>query len=220
MKKNILIVAAHPDDEVLGCGATIARLVSEGNSAFCLLLNKGRSKQTSHNNKANLLAQKEAQQASRALGISKVFFLDLPDQKYDTVPLLDIVQKIEKVKKAINPDIVFTHHPSDLNLDHKITSRAVLTAFRPLKGEKAKKIYGFDVQESSRWLENGFVPNVFFDVSVSFSKKINALKAYKSESREYPHPRSPEAIATIAKYWGIVSGQDKSEAFVLLRHLA
>lgn len=213
------MVAAHPDDEVLGCGATISRLVKEGGSAFCLLLNKGRSKQTSQNNKANSLAQKEAIQASKVLGISKVLLLDLPDQKYDTVPFLDIVQQIEKIKQEAKPDIVFTHHPSDLNLDHKVTSRAVLTAFRPLKGERVKKIYGFDVQEASRWLESGFVPNVFFDVSAVFNKKILALKAYKSELKQYPHPRSSESIETIAKYWGIVSGQTMSEAFVLLRHL-
>ncbi|MCG2689723.1 PIG-L family deacetylase [Candidatus Parcubacteria bacterium] len=216
-KKHILIVAAHPDDEVLGCGATIAKLASEGSKVFCLLLNKGRTKETLKKGKVSV--EKEAMEASKVLGVSRTFFASFPDQKYDSVPLLEIIQAIEKVKKEVKPEIIFTHHLSDLNLDHKITCQAVLTAFRPLKGEKAKKIYGFDVQESSKWLANGFVPNTFFDVSLFFNKKIDGLKKYQSELRQYPHPRSLEAVIAVAKYWGIVSGQEKTEAFVLLRGL-
>lgn len=221
-KKNtdrVLVVAAHPDDEVLGCGATITKLSQQGCAVFCLLLNKGRTKETgAQKGKASGL-EKQAQAVGKALGVKKVFFADFPDQKYDAVPLLDIIQTIEKVKQETKPNIVFTHHPADLNLDHKITSRAVLTAFRPFQGEKAKTIYGFDVQESSRWLENGFVPNVFFDITETFAKKISALKKYQSELKKYPHPRSLQAQEVSAKYWGIVSGQEKSEPFVLLRSL-
>lgn len=201
---NILIVASHPDDEVLGCGGVITKYVEKGDNVYCLILGKGRGI--------------EAKEASDILGIKKTFFFDFPDQRYDSIPLLDIIQIIEKVKEEVKPEIVFTHSSGDLNLDHQITQKAVLTAFRPQPKENVKEIYGFEVLSSTEW-GSGFKPNVFFDITKEFEKKIKALKAYDSEMREYPHPRSYEGVEVLAKKRGMTVGVEKAEAFELLHFL-
>lgn len=223
--QKILIIAAHPDDEVLSCGGTIAKLAKGGNKVYCLFLGRGKSSRFEiKNNKViereqNIL-EKEAKKAGKILGISKIFFEDFPDQKYDTIPFLDVVKAIEKVKNQIKPDIVFTHHLGDLNLDHQITLKAVLTACRPLKNETVKKIYSFEVPSSTEWSVNPqFSPNFFVDVKKTFNKKIEALKAYKSEMREYPHPRCSKSLEIIARRWGIAVGRDLVEAFELIREI-
>lgn len=232
MKKNkkILIIAAHPDDEVLGCGGTIAKLKKEGNQVFCLILGKGKSSRYSKEDAKNLKLKKEqsvleaeAQKAAKILGISKLFFEDFPDQQYDAIPLINIIKSIEKIKNQIKPDIVFTHHAGDLNLDHQITCRAVLTACRPLKGEAVKEIYSFEVPSSTEWglpkKKDYFAPNFFVDISETLPQKIKAMSFYKSELKKYPHPRSLKAIKIIAQRWGTVVGKNFVEAFELIRHL-
>lgn len=228
MKNKILVVAAHPDDEVLGCGGMIARMVAEGDLVFCLLMGCGKTSRDDKKNKTEIekeqnILKKEALEAAKILGISEVFFEDFPDQKYDTVPFLDLVKSVEKVKDVVRPDIVYTHFGGDLNLDHQLTSRAVLTATRPVLGESVKSVYFFEVPSSTEWSfnqnYNSFSPNVFVDVSGVFDKKNKALVAYKSESRKYPHPRSSENVEVIAKHWGAVVGKEKVEAFILVRNL-
>jgi len=222
--KKILIIAAHPDDEVLGCGGTIAKYAKDNNKIYCLFLGQGKAsryKGKSSLKKEQAILKKEAQKASQILGISQIFFEDFPDQQYDTIPLLKIIKSIEKMKKRIKPDIIFTHHQGDLNLDHQITFKAVLTACRPLKNETVKKLYSFEIPSSTEWSvpkrKSYFVPNVFVDISDTFNKKIEALKAYKSEIREYPHPRSLKGVEVIARHWGMTVGKELVEAFELVR---
>lgn len=231
MKKTnqkILVVAAHPDDEVLGCGGTIAKYVKAGNKVYCLFLGKGKAsrfKDTPQKGikKEQTVLEKEAQKAAKILGISEIFFNNFPDQKYDTVPFLNLVKSIEKIKETIKPDIIYTHHCGDLNLDHQITFKAVLTACRPVKGEIVKEIYSFEVPSSTEWgipkRKNYFIPNVFVDVSDTFGKKIEALKAYKSEIRDYPHPRSLKGVEIISRRWGTVANKELVEAFELIREM-
>ncbi len=224
--KKILIIAAHPDDEVLGCGGTIAKLAREGNVVYSLFLGEGvTSRDEKRDRKKREKELKELriqiEKAGRILSISNSFAFDFPDNRFDTVAMLDIVKTIEKVKIDVKPDIVFTHHHGDLNIDHRITFEAVMTAFRPVKGEKVREIYSFEVPSSTEWnasiSTSYFMPNYFVDISKTLELKIKAMKEYKSEIREYPHPRSPEAIKIYAKRWGIQAGLQAAEACEVIR---
>ena len=224
MSKTILVIAAHPDDEVLGCGGTMAKHVSAGDQVYCLILGEGMTSRYSQPEQAKRKLEQlknQAEQAARILGIRKALFRDFPDNCFDTVPLLTVVKAIEEVKEEIRPEIVYTHHHGDLNIDHQITFRAVLTACRPAKDDTVKEIYSFEVPSSTEWnapqAHNYFMPNVFVDISATLDKKIEALEVYCSEIRGYPHPRSPEALRSIASRWGTVAGCLASEAFELIR---
>lgn len=226
-KKSILVVAAHPDDEILGCGGTMAVHSQTEDEVFVLILGEGitsrdekRDKEKRGKEIDNLRMNIEA--ANRIVGTKKSFAFDFPDNRFDSIPLLDIIKVVEKVKNEVIPDIVYTHHHGDLNIDHRITFQAVLTVFRPLKGEKAKEIYSFEVPSSSEWSSgrgNHFIPNHFVDIKTTLKKKINAMKAYKSEIREFPHPRSEAAIAALACVRGIIVGLDCAEAFEVIRQV-
>jgi LmbE family N-acetylglucosaminyl deacetylase len=224
---NILVVAAHPDDEVLGCGGTVARLTGEGHVIYCVILGEGitsRYNQPEQASKSELKQLKtQAKDAAKILGIKETIFGEFPDNRFDTVPLLEIVKAIEKVKNSVKPDVVYTHHQGDLNIDHQITFKAVLTACRPVKGETVKDIYSFEIPSSTEWSspdkQNYFMPNVFVDISKTLVKKLEALKAYKGEAREYPHPRSLEALRAIAMRWGSTVGLEAVEAFQLIRSI-
>lgn len=225
MSRKILVIAAHPDDEVLGCGATTAKHTLQGDEVYCLILGEGITSRYYRREEANEKELKQlrldAEQATSILGIKKVFFRDFPDNRFDTVPLLEIVKVIEEVKDEVKPDIIYTHHQGDLNIDHQITFKAMLTACRPTKDETVKEIYSFEVPSSTEWTAPDavtyFMPNVFVDIAQTFSKKVEALKAYKSESQEYPQPRSPEAVEIMAKRWGVNAGRELVEAFRLVR---
>ena len=224
-KKKVLVVAAHPDDEVLGCGGTIARLIKEGFEVYTLILGEGI---TSRDNMRDRKRREEeitelkgeAKEANKILGVKEVFFYDFPDNRFDTVPFLDIVKVVEKVKNSINPEIIFTHYERDLNVDHQITYRAVITATRPLKEESVKEIYSFEIPSSTEWrYPLNFSPDVFFDISTTIDIKIKALEKYKTELKKYPHPRSLEGVKLIAKNWGIKVGLEYAEAFKVVRIL-
>lgn len=225
--QKILIVVAHPDDEILGCGGAIVRYTKAGDKVYCLFLGKGKASRNLGNRssleKEQGILEKEARKAAEILGISEIFFKDFPDQRYDTVSFLEIVKAIEGVKNKIKPDIVFTHHQGDLNLDHQITFKAVLTACRPLKNETIKELYSFEIPSSTEWgipkKKNYFIPNVFIDISDTFNIKIKALKAYKSEIRRYPHPRSLEGVKVLAQKRGIEAGLKYAEAFELIKSI-
>jgi len=223
---KILVVVAHPDDEVLGCGGTIARLTSEGNCVYTLILGEG---VTSRDRKRDLAKREneivelkeKAEDANKILGVKKIYTYDFPDNRFDTVSLLDIIKTIEKIKKDIKPDIVFTHHYGDLNIDHQITFKAVMTAFRPTKDESVKEIYSFEIPSSTEWNAPSsltyFMPDYFVDVSKSLKVKINALKEYETELRDFPHPRSLKAVELNAKLWGAKMGFEAAEAFKTIR---
>jgi LmbE family N-acetylglucosaminyl deacetylase len=224
--KTILVIAAHPDDEVLGCGGTIARLTSEGNNVYTLILGEGvtsRDRERDLTKRENEIAElkKQAENANRILGVKKVYAYDFPDNRFDTVPLLDIIKTIEIIKEDIKPDIVFTHHCGDLNIDHQITFKAVMTAFRPIKDESVKELYSFEIPSSTEWngpsLLTHFIPDYFVDVNKSLKVKINALKEYETELREFPHPRSLNAVELNAKQWGVKMGFKAAEAFKTIR---
>jgi LmbE family N-acetylglucosaminyl deacetylase len=223
MNKRILIVAAHPDDEVLGCFGTVARLISEGYEAYTLILGEGKTSRDDKrqvDNKADEIQvlTSEIQKANNIIGVKKVFIESFADNRFDSVDLLDIVKVISKVKDKVNPDIVFTHYEHDLNIDHQITYKAVITATRPMQDECVKEIYSFEILSSTEWnYPLSFAPDTYFDISETLDLKISAMKEYTSELCEYPHPRSVDGIELNAKYQGMRVGKTYVEAFKSIR---
>ena len=224
--KTILVVAAHPDDEVLGCGGTIARLTSEGSNVYTLILGEGitsRDKERDRTKRKNEIAElrKQTEDANKILGVNKVYTYDFPDNRFDTVPLLDIIKTIEETKDGIKPDIVFTHHLGDLNIDHQITFKAVMAACRPTKDESVKEIYSFEIPSSTEWNAPSpltyFIPDYFVNISKFLETKIKALKEYETELRDFPHPRSLKAVELSAQQWGVKMGFGAAEAFKTVR---
>lgn len=222
---KILIIAAHPDDEVLGCGGTIARLVNEGKDVYVAILGEGitsRYSQRDKANKADLEALRDcSRNVSDFLGVKKLFQYNFPDNRFDSVPILDIIKTIEKLISDLKPEILYTHHGGDLNIDHSIVHKATVTATRPVPKQTVHEIYAYEVPSSTEWAfgkcYDFFQPNVFVDISPNLEKKINALKIYDGEMRSFPHPRSPEALKALAMKWGSTSGLAAAEAFEVIR---
>ncbi|GLC31966.1 PIG-L deacetylase family protein [Clostridium omnivorum] len=221
---KILVVAAHPDDEILGCGGTIKRLIKEGNECYALILSDGttsrydsQSKQVEENIKTRL---EDSIAASKIIGYKETLFCNFKDNSFDNVDLLSIVKTIEKYISLIEPSIIFTHHYGDLNIDHQIVFKAVQTSTRPMIDCPVKELYCFETLSASEWNFVGgdkFVPNYFVNIENTLADKLSAMKCYNSELRKYPHPRSTEGIETSARRWGTVVGCNFAEAFELIR---
>lgn len=222
---TVLVVAAHPDDEILGCGATAARLVQEGCEVYFAILGEGITSRHPARDKADAgqmtRLHEHAQAAARKIGVKEVSLHKLPDNRLDTIPLLDVIKIVEDLVENLKPEIVYTHHGGDLNIDHGVIHRAVLTATRPVAGQPVREVYAFEVPSSTEWafqrLEAAFRPNVFVDVAQTLETKIAAMACYQTEGRPFPHPRSPEALRAIATRWGSVAGCGAAEAFELVR---
>jgi LmbE family N-acetylglucosaminyl deacetylase len=224
---NSLVIAAHPDDEVLGCGGTIARLTNEMKNVYVAILGEGVTSRCSRYEKIDNTSleklKNNSKKVSKLLKVKKLFFFDLPDNRFDTVPLLDIVKIIESLIDKLKPSTVFTHHGGDLNIDHCITHRATLTATRPVAGISVKKVYTYEVPSSTEWafgsFSKGFQANIFVDISETLERKIEAMEIYESEARSFPHPRSPEALRALAKVRGASASLSAAEAFELIREI-
>lgn len=224
---NILVIAAHPDDEVLGCGGTMARLSAEGAHVSVLILATGLTSRADFDPVRDAAAlavhQERARRAGALLGAKEVNFANFPDQRMDTVPLLDITQTIEREIARVRPETVFTQHGGDLNMDHVITFRATMAATRPMPGCPVKRLYAYEIASSTEWafqqFEPRFRPEIFYDIGSHLEKKIAAMQVYESEARAFPHPRSPEALRAIAQRWGSTVGTTAAEAFCCVREL-
>lgn len=220
LKMRIINIAAHPDDEILGCGATMAKLSAEGHDIFPIILGEG-ALSRNHANAFDVHGLTwAAQDAAHCLGTNKPRFYAFPDNRFDSLDLLDIVKPIEELLDEIKPDVIFTHHANDLNIDHQITFRATLTAARPMQNSLVQEILCFETPSSTEWnfgkLGAQFNPSVFYDVSYFFDAKIQGLKHYENEMREFPHPRSFKTVRSIAENWGSAVGYDLCEAFELV----
>jgi LmbE family N-acetylglucosaminyl deacetylase len=167
--------------------------------------------------------RERSKEAAQCLGAKEVTFYDLPDNRFDTLPLLEVVKIVEDLIEMIKPQVIYTHHPGDLNIDHVVTHRAVITASRPQGGVPVKAIYAFEVPSSTEWTFGQtlppFRPNVFVDISETVERKVKAMSMYETEIRSFPHPRSPEALRVIARRWGSVVGYQAAEAFELIREI-
>jgi len=220
--KTVLVVAAHPDDEILGCGGTIARHVAEGDSVKLLIMTDGVgsrliTKQLDKINRADALKR-----AAKIIGVQHFMQFSFPDNQMDIVPLLEIVKTIEPIIQKEMPDIVYTHHSGDLNVDHRKTLAAVLTACRPQPGLSVRQIYGFEILSSTEWSApqaNPFSPNLFVDISSYLKTKLKAVKVYKNEIKPIPHSRSYQHVKTLARHRGNSTGFYAAEAFMIIREL-
>lgn len=224
---RILVVAAHPDDEVLGCGGTMARLAREGHSVFVAILGEGITSRCASPDQADQEDLQKLRRCSRdaakLLGVSELFQHNFPDNRFDTVPLLEVVKHLEGIVQRIRPELVFTQHGGDLNIDHAITFRATLTATRPLANSPLRAVYAYEVPSSTEWSFQQFAPmfrpTVFRDIGKTLEVKLAAMQIYEDEGRPFPHPRSMENLSAVAQHWGSVAGLHAAEAFELIREV-
>ena len=229
--KKILVVVAHPDDEILGLGASMHRLINEqGSKVRVVILGEGITSRSNNRNpkewkKELLTHKKNIESARKAIGYKSVGVYDFPDNRFDTVALLDIIKVIEKEKEDFKPEIIFTHHGGDVNIDHQRTFEAVITCTRPMENELVKTLITFETPSGTEWRSptdpKHFLPNFYISISEKNLKhKIDAMESYFYERRKYPHPRSPESLEIISKRWGTVIGVEYAEAFCIVRALA
>lgn len=224
--KKALIVVAHPDDEVLGMGGTIAKLTEKGIETHLLIVTDGSSSQYRDAADVNSIIEKkkgETRESCAILGIRSVTYGDLPDMKLDTVPHVEINAVIEGAIRSIRPDVVFTHFYGDVNLDHQLVFRSVMVACRPLSGQCVRSVYCFENPSSTEWNavspQTVFVPNYFVNIGGQLETKLRALSCYRTELREYPHPRSLEHVKKVNEAEGIKLGLPAAERFLLIRQL-
>ncbi len=222
--KNVLVFAAHPDDELLGLGGTVRRLVDEGVIVRAVIMAEGITSRADKRDEAvhtDLIElQKDARMAAQIVGYSSIEFCGLADNRMDGMELLDIIKLVSHYIEKYNPDTIFTHHHGDLNIDHRQTCEAVLTSCRPVGKYNVKRIYAFETPSSSEWNFNysePFHPNVYFDVTDTLEAKVRGMECYRTERTEYPHPRSAQALRSLGRLRGSCVGYGMSEAFMLLR---
>lgn len=218
---RVLVIAAHPDDEVLGLGGTVARHAASGDEVTAVIAADGTA-----GDRTDGLARRletHARAAADVLGVGAVRFLRGPDQRLDTQPLLELTERIEAIVREVGPDVVYTHHWGDLNRDHRIVSEAVQVACRPVGTAYPRRLYCFETPSSSEWrtpdAASQFAPTRFVDVSRTIESKLRAMACYETALRPAPHPRSLEALRARAATWGSTVGRAFAEPFVVLREV-
>ena len=226
--KKIMIVVAHPDDELLGLGATMNKLIKECNvKTHVVILGEGITSRSEHHDVEKWKSQLEVhknniKEAQKVIGYHSVNTYDFPDNRFDTVALLYIIKVVEIEKSIFQPDIIFTHHGGDVNIDHQRTFEAVITACRPMESEHVKTIITFETPSGTEWRSptdpRHFLPSLFFSVNKeNLDAKIKGMECYEYEKRKFPHPRSPEALEIQARRWGVAVGCQFAEAFCIVR---
>jgi LmbE family N-acetylglucosaminyl deacetylase len=224
---KVLVVAAHPDDEILGCGGTIARHVHDGDEVHVMIMAEGLTSRTGFDRaqdgaELSVLAQ-AAHAANAALGVAELALLQFPDNRMDSIDRLDVVKAVESKVAAFAPERVYTHHAGDVNIDHRVIHDAVNTACRPLPGHPVRSLLYFEVASSTEWQVPGsapsFLPGWFVDITETLTAKLEALRCYSSEMRDWPHPRSYKAVEHLARWRGATIGTQAAESFMLGRFI-
>ena len=215
--EKILVVCAHPDDETLGLGGTIAAHTMNGDKVYVLILADGVSGRG--NDKNIIRRQNQAKRACRILGTEDPKFLNYHDQKLDTIPLIELSRQIENQILRRKPKTIYSHYWGDVNQDHKKAFEATLVAVRPKPSLSVKQFICFETPSSTEWGNMGFSPNLFLDIEDTLKIKMKALQEYRDEIRTFPHPRSRTALISRAQYWGATIGVKHAEAFLIVREL-
>jgi LmbE family N-acetylglucosaminyl deacetylase len=219
---KVLVVSAHPDDEILGVGGTVARHVLQGDQVTAVIVADGATARYEAGAENTLKAYGEA--AAAVLGLRDVRFLGFKDQRLDGGAIIEVIKPIEKIVDEIKPEVVYCHHWGDLNRDHRVVSEAVTVACRPVGEGYPRRLLMFETPSSSEWSAPDpalqFMPNVFIDIGATLEKKLEAMACYKSELRPEPHPRSLAALRARAQYWGQIVGKAYAEPFVLAREVS
>lgn len=229
MAETTLVIAAHADDEALGCGGTIARMVRTGRAVSVAFFTDGVSARKQDGRELSSVGdfsaderRLAAKRAADILGVASVAFDDLPDNRLDTIPLLEIAKRVEILVERHQPATILTHHRGDLNIDHRRVHDAVVTACRPQRGHPVRTILAFEVPSSTEWQSPAagdvFTPNWFVDIGDTLGTKLDAIDAYAREMRPWPHPRSRQGVEHLARWRGATVGCDAAEAFMLIRH--
>ena len=222
MSKRILVVAAHPDDEVLGVGGTIIRHAGKGDQVKILLMAEGLTSRAVQRNVKSFQSEldalhENAARVAQALGAQGTKLFNFPDNRMDGVELLDVVKAIEGEIDDFCPEIVYTHHAGDVNIDHLRTHEAVVTACRALPGQSVRELYFFETPSSTEWQiqtsDKVFLPALYVDIADVFEQKIKVLELYAAEMRDYPHSRSYKAVEVLARCRGYAAGLEFAEAF-------
>jgi LmbE family N-acetylglucosaminyl deacetylase len=229
MNQRILVIAAHPDDEILGCGGTMANHIRNDDEVHVWILAEGLTSRDMVRDRKAKLGElndlgKAALTANSILGVTSLNLHDFPDNRMDSLDRLDIIKKVESLINEYRPDIVYTHHVGDVNVDHKCIHEAVVTACRPIPGNHiVKSLLFFEVASSTEWQTAGsaapFLPNWYVDISETLELKLKALEAYNMEMRAWPHARSVKALEHLARWRGANIGTEAAEAFILGRHI-
>jgi LmbE family N-acetylglucosaminyl deacetylase len=220
-RMRVVAVVAHPDDEVLGVGGTLARHARDGDDVTALVLADGATSRYPEAMRDDL--RTAGRLAADCLGLKEIRFADLPDQRLDEGALLDVTRVVSEHLDDLRPEVLYTHFSGDVNLDHGVVSRATWTACRPYAREGLRELLAFETASSTEWAMpttgERFVPTVFVDVTDTLEVKLAAMACYASELRDAPHPRGLEALRTRAAYWGGAVGRPAAEPFVALRLL-
>lgn len=220
-RTRVVVIAAHPDDELLGAGGTLARHVRAGDEVHAIVVADGAGSRYPAELVSSL--EKQARRAGEVIGFTSLQFLQLPDQRLDTIPLIELTQRLEGVLDEIGPDTVYTHFPEDVNTDHGLVARGAWTACRPYARPRVRKFAVFETPSSTEWAWSmpgtDFRPSLFVDVTDTLEAKIAAMECYETELRDYPHPRSSRALRERAAYWGSHIGRLAAEPFIVLREV-
>jgi LmbE family N-acetylglucosaminyl deacetylase len=220
-RTRVVVIAAHPDDELLGAGGTLARHVRDGDEVHAIIVADGAGSRYPDELVSTL--EKQARRAAEVIGFTSLQFLSLPDQRLDTIPLIELTQRLEGVLDEIEPGTVYTHFPEDVNADHRLVARCAWTACRPYARPQLRKFAVFETPSSTEWAwpmpGTEFRPNLFVDVTDTLAVKIAAMECYETELRDYPHPRSSRALRERAAYWGSDVGRLAAEPLLVLREV-
>ena len=220
---SVLILAAHSDDESIGMGGTIAKHTIKGDSVYGKYFTDGIGSRSNLKDEDKIKREKASKKAAEIIGLKWLESSNFPDNSMDSVPLLEIIKEIEKIKSFVKPKLIYTHSPSDLNIDHKIIAQATLTAFRPKSNEIYEEIRLFEVPSATDYghnsITNTFKPNLYINIKDTWDKKYKALKEYELEMNDFPNSRSLKGIEYLARYRGSQVGLEYAEAFEVIRKI-
>ena len=217
--ENVLVIAPHPDDEVLGCGGTIKKLTSQGIKVIVLIATRGKKELYSEERIENV--RHEAMKAHRLLSVTETRFLDFPAPELDLISIAELSMAIKKVIEEFKIETIYLPHRGDIHHDHKAIFNAGLVAARPNKDNSVKRIYSYETLSETEWAapfgDDAFIPDLFVNISEVFFAKLEAIKCYKSQLRDFPNPRSLKSVESLANLRGSTVGFTHAEAFMTIR---